>query len=87
VENDAIRIEEARIAWPDSHTPVLKGHPFANAPLRATAARVAELIGLAWGKRLSAYRWCPRCRTRMPPEHMLPGLCHGCATAVLEIVF
>jgi hypothetical protein len=87
VGDDAIHIQVAGIAWRDSHTPVLKGRPFANAPRRATAARVAELIGLAWGQRLSAYRWCPRCRRRMPPEHMLTGLCHGCASAVLGIVF
>lgn len=87
VDADAIHIQQARIAWPSPHRPELRGDPFATAPLRATAARVAELIGLAWGKRLSTYRWCPRCRQRMPPEHMLSGLCHGCASAVLGIIF
>jgi hypothetical protein len=87
LESDAIRIMEPTIEWQGPHSPKLKGLPFGKVSFRASAARVAELIGLAWGKRVSRYRWCPRCRERAQPEHMLSGVCHGCASRVLGVVF
>jgi hypothetical protein len=87
VSTDVIRIMTAGVEWQGAHSPNLKGLPFAKVPLRASAARVAELIGLAWGKRISEYRWCPQCRRRVEPEHMLEAVCHGCATRVLGVVF
>jgi hypothetical protein len=87
VEDDVIRIMEAGIEWQGAHSPTLKGEPFAEVPLRETAARVAELIALAWGKRISRYRWCPRCRSRVEPEHMVDAICQRCAEKVQRVVF
>jgi hypothetical protein len=77
IDADAISIMEASIDWQGAHSPTLKGLPFAKVPLRAFAVRVTELIALAWGKGISEYRWCPQCRRRVEPEHMLAALCHG----------
>ena len=87
VEATAIEILEASIVWEGAHSPALKGRPFAKVPLRTPAARVAELIGAAWAKRISRYRWCPRCRRRNEPEHMQEAICHGCAERFLGVVF
>jgi hypothetical protein len=65
----------------------VKGQPFAKMPFRTPAVRVAELIALAWGKRVSRYRWCPRCRRAAEPERMLEAVCHACAEKMLHVVF
>lgn len=85
----AIEVLEAGIDWPGVQ-PEWRPRPFATAMLDTPASEVAELIAGAWGKRLSRYRWCPRCRRMTQPEHMLEskvGVCHGCATKHLGIVF
>jgi hypothetical protein len=87
IDADVIRIMEASIEWHGAHSPTLKGQPFAKVPLRSAAVRVAELIALAWGKRISQYRWCPQCRRGIEPERMLTAVCHGCAIKVLGMVF
>jgi predicted amino acid dehydrogenase len=87
VGDDGIHILEPGLVWEGPSTPVERATPFAKAPLHATAARVAELIILASSKRLSRYRWCPRCRRVQEPEHMLKSVCHGCAEKVLGVVF
>lgn len=87
VEATAIHIMEAGIEWSGSHSPTVKGQPFTKVPFRTPAARVAELIATAWGKRVSRYRWCPGCRRTLEPEHMVGGTCHSCATKVLGVVF
>jgi hypothetical protein len=79
VDAKTIEIMEAGIEADGPHTPTVKGRPFANVPLRTPTARVAELIAMAWGKRVSRYRWCPRCRLVREPEHMAHGrFCDGC---------
>jgi DNA-directed RNA polymerase subunit RPC12/RpoP len=42
---------------------------------------------MAWGKRVSQYRWCPRCRRTVEPEGTLEAVCHRCAEKVLWVVF
>lgn len=42
---------------------------------------------MAWGKRVSEYRWCPCCQARVEPERMLESVCHACAEKVLGVVF
>jgi len=79
-------VMEAGWDWIDSHHPVQKGQPFAKTPLRTPATRVAELITMAWGKRLSLYRWCPRCQHTHEPEFMDGPLCSACAEKVLGII-
>lgn len=81
-----IIIMEASWDWLDSHRAVQKGQPFATTPLRTPATRVAELITMAWGKRLSLYRWCPRCQHTHEPEFMDGPLCSACAEKVLGII-
>ncbi len=87
-EEKVIQIMEAGIEWSGgAHSPTLKGQPFAKVPFRTPAARVAELIAMAWGKRVSRYRWCPRCRQKAEQEHMSEAICHGCAEKVRGVVF
>jgi len=86
VTADKIVIMEAGWDWADSHRVVRKGQPFAKVPLRTPPPRVAELIALAWGKRLSQYRWCLRCQETHEPEFMDGPLCGTCAEKVLGIV-
>jgi hypothetical protein len=86
VTGDKIVIMEAGWDWVDSHVPTQKGKPFAKAPLRTPAARIAELIKMAWGKRISQYRWCPHCKGSKEPEMMQGAVCHGCAEQLLGVV-
>ena len=58
-----------------------------GADAQTPTARVAELIALAWAKRISRYRWCPLCRRRVEPEHMTEAICHGCAERKLGVLF
>lgn len=44
-------------------------------------------IAMAWGKRVSEYRWCPCCQARVESERMLESVCHACAEKVLGVVF
>ncbi len=81
-----IVIMEAGWDWVDSHRAVQKGQPFAKTPLRTPATRVAELITMATSRRLSRYRWCPRCNRTHQPEHMHGAMCQGCAEQVLGVV-
>ena len=87
VTDQLIHITEPALAWERTDLPTLKATPFAKVPLRAPASRVAKLIILASSKRLSRYRWCPRCRTTREPERMLESVCHGCAEKFLGVVF
>lgn len=41
---------------------------------------------MAWGKRLSLYRWCPRCQHKREPEFMDGPLCSACSENVLGII-
>ena len=86
VTADKLVILEAGWDWADSHRVVRKGQPFAKVPPRSSPTRVAELIAMAWSKRLSQYRWCPRCQRRREPEFMHASICGGCAERVLGIV-
>lgn len=72
--------------WVDSHRAVQKGRSFAKAPLRTPPPRIAQLIAMARGKRISQYRWCPRCQHSKEPEHMHGVVCQGCAERVLGVV-
>lgn len=85
--DDAIHILEPELVWDGPSVPRLTATPFAKVPWHAAASRVAELITLASSKRLSRYRWCPRCRALHEPERMLDSVCHGCAEKVLKVVF
>jgi hypothetical protein len=87
IEADQIGIMEAGIDWSDVTRPMTKGKPFAKVPLRTPAVRVAELISMAHGKRLSRFRWCPMCRETMEPEHMHGRVCQGCASKHFGIVY
>jgi hypothetical protein len=88
VEVDKIRIMEASKKWDNPMYPSLTGAPFASTPLNTNAARVAELIMAAWGKRVSRYRWCPRCNTVNEPERMNVGnVCDGCAEKLMCVAF
>jgi hypothetical protein len=89
LSENAIEVMEAGIDW-DGVLPAWKPRPFAAATFEAPAAEVATLIARAWGKRVSRYRWCPRCRRTIEPEHMLrgkAGVCQGCATKYFGVVF
>jgi hypothetical protein len=86
VTADEILIMEAGLHWVDSHRVVEKGQPFAKAPLRTPPPRIAQLIAMARGKRLSRYRWCPRCRETREPEFMHGVICGVCAERVLGVV-
>jgi len=86
VTADKIVIMEAGWDWADSHRAVQKGKPFAKAPLRTPPPRIAQLITMAWGKRVSQYRWCPRCQQPREPEFMQGAICGGCAERVLGVV-
>jgi hypothetical protein len=87
VEPTEIVITTAAIEWPGPHSPVRVGRPFAKVPLRTAASRVSELIARAWSKRVSEYRWCPRCEQTMEPERMTGPVCHSCATEHLGVVY
>lgn len=87
VADDGIHVLEPELVWASTSVPVERAAPFARVPLRAAATRVAELILMASSKRLSRYRWCPRCRRVREPERMLKSVCHGCAEKVLGVVF
>ncbi len=78
VDASTIAIMEAGIEVDGPPTPTMKGQPFATVPLRTPAARVAEPVAMAWGKRVSRYRWCPRCRLVRHPEHMSEATCREC---------
>lgn len=80
IDPKEIVIMEASLDTREPARPELVGAPFAKVPLRARAVRVAKLIALAHGKRLSRYRWCPMCCTTMEPEYMAETVCHGCKT-------
>ncbi|HYO97081.1 MAG TPA: hypothetical protein VER33_21370 [Polyangiaceae bacterium] len=69
VSDDRIEIKQVALKW-HGHEPSYASTPHANVPLGTSAARVAELIAGAWGKRIAQYRWCPRCQSRNEPEHM-----------------
>jgi hypothetical protein len=86
VTADKIVIMEAGWDWADSHHAVQKGRPFAEAPLRTPPPRIVQLINMAWGKRVSQYRWCPRCQRIHEPEFMHGAICGGCAERVLGVV-
>lgn len=86
VTADEIVILEAGWHWADSHHAVQKGQPFAKAPLRTPPTRIAQLIAMARGKRVSQYRWCPRCQQTREPEFMDGAICGGCAEKVLGVV-
>jgi len=86
VTREEIVIMEADWDWADSHRVAQKGQPFAKVPLRTSPLRVAELVAMAWGKRLSQYRWCPRCQRRHEPEFMDGAICGGCAERVLGVI-
>lgn len=79
VDTKAITIMEAGFEGDGALEQPVQGQPFAKMPLRTPAARVAELIAMAWGKRVSRYRWCPRCRLVREPEHMSEAICCACA--------
>lgn len=87
IADDAIHILEPELVWEDTTVPVVKARSFAKVPWQSAATRVAELITLASSKRLSSYRWCPRCRTTYEPERMHESLCHSCAEKLLGVVF
>ncbi|HKY36515.1 MAG TPA: hypothetical protein VJN18_11285 [Polyangiaceae bacterium] len=87
VTDQLIHIMAPELTWERTDLPTVKATPFATLPLRSPASRVGELIILASSKRLSRYRWCPRCRTTHEPERMLESVCHGCAEKVLGVVF
>ncbi len=87
VDEKAIHILEAKITWKSPAHPMRQGTSFAKLPLDTPAARVAEQITAAAAKRRASWRWCPRCQRAREPEHMLAGVCHGCAEKVLGIVF
>lgn len=86
VTTDKIVIMEAGWDWANSHRVVQKGQPFAKAPLRTPPPRIAQLIAMAWGKRISQYRWCPRCQQPREPEFMDGAICGGCAEKVLGVI-
>lgn len=86
VTADKIVVMEAGWDWADSHHVIQKGRPFAKAPLRTSPVRVAELIAMAWGKRVSQYRWCPRCQQTHEPEFMHESVCGGCAEKVMGVI-
>lgn len=87
IAEDTIHILEPAVVWDDPSVPSLKATPFAKVPWHTAGSRVAELITLASGKRLSRYRWCPRCRAVHEPERMHESVCHGCAEKILGVVF
>lgn len=87
ITDDEIQVLEPELVWDDPNVAAVKATPFAKVPWRAPATRVAELIILASAKRLSRYRWCPRCRATQEPERMLDSICHSCAERVLGVVF
>jgi hypothetical protein len=80
VEATAIHIMHPEVRWDAENTQVLIGRAFATVPLGTAASRVAELIRVVWGERISSYVWCPRCHRSSEPEHHYPGeLCRECA--------
>lgn len=88
IEKGKIVVRQAIIDWSNgTHDPQRRARKFATLPLRAPAARVAELIRVAHGKRLGEYRWCPRCHGTFEPEEMTEGVCHECAERELGVVF
>ena len=90
VKKDTIEILEAGLEWTHAPASRCKGQPFAKVRLGTPANRVAELIAAAWGKRISRYRWCPRCREVVEPERMhsgRTGICQSCASRVLGVIY
>jgi hypothetical protein len=61
VDEKAIHILEPELVWEGTSVAARRSSPFAKLPLKTSAARVAELITAASAKRLSRWRWCPRC--------------------------
>jgi len=87
IDDKGIHLMTAELSWEQTHVATLKGGPFSTVTLATAAARVAELVNAASTKRLSQYRWCPRCHARNEPERMTEAVCHSCAEKVLGIVF
>lgn len=82
-----IAIVEAGIRW-DSQVPLIVAQPFAARPFSAPATEVARLVIAAHAKRLSRYRWCPRCQKQALPEQMnVRSVCDGCASKHFGVVF
>jgi len=79
VEPTAIHILEPDLRWDEQGAEVLLSQAFAKVPLGTTAPRVAELIRIAWGRRISSYVWCSRCHRSSEPEHHYGReICRGC---------
>ena len=79
VDATALHIMHPDVRRDAQNNRVVISREFATVPLGTAAARVAELIRVAWGERISRYVWCPRCHRSSEPEDHYPGeLCDPC---------
>ena len=86
-EEKVLRCHCAEITWYGHEPRVTPGRLTGEGPRYALRDWLPTAIKLAQRARRRRFRSCSLCRTLNAPEHMSDGVCHGCTTSFLGVVF